>query len=56
MTGVINKSCANCGYSTPRAIFLYFGVWSLLEYLYVCCCCSFPPLQTGIEDSFPEPQ
>lgn len=33
MTGVINKSCANCGYSTPQDIFLCFGVHSLLGYL-----------------------
>lgn len=35
MTGVINKSCASCGYSAPQAIFLYFGVHTLLGYLYV---------------------
>lgn len=34
MMGVIHKSCASCGYSTPQAIFLYFGVHSLLGYFY----------------------
>lgn len=35
MTGVINKSCANCGYSTSQAIFMCFAVHSLLGYVYV---------------------
>lgn len=50
MTSVIHKSCASCGYSAPQAIFLYFGVHSLLGYFYVLSLLYLSTLESGIKE------